>query len=136
MSEILGGSGLHRAFKELGIKANRTYKGAKEPYYEVWELSKDDLKKLEWAGDWDDTWGWFRHAKGSRMGTAVEILTVHCEMLIGWETIDQKVSYDCLTDYFSDGLGVHGEDAICALAVDLARANGLSMARLFEKFEG
>ena len=45
MAEIFGGGGLHKAFKELGIHATRTYRRSEKPFYEVWELSKDDLKK-------------------------------------------------------------------------------------------
>ena len=40
--EILGGNGLHRAFRELDIDAVRTYKGREKPRYEVWEISRDD----------------------------------------------------------------------------------------------
>ena len=69
MAEILGGGGLHKAFKALGIHATRTYRGSEKPHYEVWELSKDDLKKLEYTVEWKDEWGWWRFAKGSNMGT-------------------------------------------------------------------
>ena len=47
MAEIFGGNGLHKAFKALNIEAKRTYKSSHEPYYEVWELNKKDLKVLE-----------------------------------------------------------------------------------------
>ena len=82
--EILGGNGLHKAFKELGIKATRTYKGKEKPHYEVWELSKDDLKKLEYSVEWKDEWGWYRYAKGSNMGTPFDFFTVNGKELIAW----------------------------------------------------
>ena len=85
MSEILGGNGLHKAFRELEIDAVRTYKGKEKPYYEVWELSKDDLKKLEYTTEWEDEWGWWRYAKGSDMGTPFDFFTVNGKELIAWE---------------------------------------------------
>jgi hypothetical protein len=33
-------------------------------------------------------------------------------------------------------LGVTTESNVCALAVDLAKANGISMSRLFQIYEG
>ena len=136
MAEIFGGGGLHRAFKALGIDAKRTYKSAHEPYYEVWDLNKKDIKMLEETMEWQENWGWWRSAKGSNMGTPVEFLTVNGQFMIGWETLDGNDIYDSLMDYFHKGLHVGMESNICALAIDLARVNGMSMAKLFNVFEG
>ena len=166
MAEILGGNGLHKAFKELGIKATRTYRRSEKPHYEVWELSKDDLKKLEYATEWKDEWGWYRYAKGSNMGTACDFFTVNGKELIAWggykredlilewaaESDEEKAAYhysfkeyektmcpseyENLLSYMGEELGASVERNVCALAVDLARANGMSMARLFEVYEG
>lgn len=165
--EILGGGSLYKAFKELGIRATRTYKGSDKPHYEVWELSKEDLKKMEYGTEWKDEWGWWRHAKGSNMGTPFDFFTVNGEELIAWEdsyrrqdlmddwddeSDDEKAAYnysfreyeeamhthnyDKLTTYMCDELGASNSANVCALAVDLARANGMTMARLFETYEG
>ena len=164
--EILGGNGLHKAFKELGVKATRTYKRNKKPYYEVWELSKDDLKTLEYTYEWPDEWGWWRFAKGSNMGTPFDLFRVNGKELIAWggarredlildwaaEPNEEKAAYnysfkeyektlcpyeyETLLTYMAEELGASVERNICALAVDLARANGLSMAKLFEIYEG
>lgn len=136
MAEIFAGGGIKNAFKELGIKAKMTYKGSKEPYYEVWDLDKKDLRVLEETYEWPDSWGWWRYARGSNMGTAAEFLTVNGQFMIGWETQNGKDTYDTLLDYFSQGLNVSMEHNICALAVDLGRVNGMSMSRLFKTFEG
>lgn len=136
MAEILGGGGLHKAFKELGIQAIRTYRGKEKPHYEVWELFKDELKKLESTPEWKDEWGWYRHSKGGRFGSACEILTVNGQMLIGWEAKCGLTEFDSLTDYFFDGLLADELEAYCSLAVDLARANGMTMAQLFKTYEG
>lgn len=164
--EILGGNGLHKAFKELGIKANRTYKRSEKPRYEIWELSKDDLKKLEYTEEWKDEWGWWRYAKGSNMGTPFDFFTVNGKELIAWEgskredlrddwadkSNEEKAAYhysfkeyeeaqyphnyDNLLTYMAEELGASVERNVCALAVDLARANGLTMADLFRIYEG
>lgn len=136
MAEIFGGNGLHRAFKALNIDAKRTYKSSHEPYYEVWELNKKDIKTLEEIMEWDSSWGWWRSAKGSNMGTPVHFFTINGQFMIGWETQDGNDTYDSLMDYFHKGLSVGMESNICALAVDLGRANGMTMSRLFQTFEG
>ena len=136
MAELFGGGGLHRAFKALNIEAKRTYKSSHEPYYEVWELNKKDIRVLEEIMEWQSDWGWWRSAKGSNMGTPVEFFTINGQFMIGWETQDGNDTYDSLMDYFHKGLSVGMESNICALAVDLARVNGVSMARLFEVYEG
>jgi hypothetical protein len=164
--EILGGNGLHKAFKELGIKATRTYRSSEKPHYEVWELSKDDLKKLDNTFEWKDEWGWWRYAKGSNMGTPFDFFQVNGKELIAWggakredlildwanETNEEKAAYhysfkeyekimcpyayDTLLTYMAEELGASVERNVCALAVDLARANGMSMAQLFKTYEG
>jgi hypothetical protein len=45
-------------------------------------------------------------------------------------------TYDNLTTYMCDELGASQPRNVCALAVDLARANGMTMAKLFETYEG
>lgn len=165
--EILGGGGLHKAFKELGINATRTYKGAEKPHYEVWELSKDDLKKLEYDIEWKDECGWWRFAKGSNQGTPFDFFQVRGKELIAWENQykrddlrvdwdeepdEEKAAYhysfneyvkvhcpneyDTLLDYMGEELGASNGTNVCALAVDLARANGMTMAQLFKTYEG
>ena len=164
--EILGGNGLRNAFKELGINATRTYRGIDNTHYEVWELSKDDFKKIEYTSEWNDNWGWWRYAKGSNMGTPCSFFTINGRELIAWdgptrdnlrddwdnESNEEKKAYhysfreyeeirmphvyDTLTEYMGNELGASTEKNICALAVDLARANGLTMAQLFKIYEG
>lgn len=136
MAEILAGAGIQNAFKELGIKAKRTYKSSHEPFYEVWELDKKDLKVLDETSEWLDSWGWWRSAKGSNLGTAADFLTVNGQFMIGWESRSGNDTYDTLLEYFCDGIGASQPGNIIALAVDLARANGKSVANLFKIYEG
>lgn len=166
MAEIIGGDGLHNAFKELNIDAKMTYQSKHDPYYEVWELNKKDIKLMEEALEWPDEWGWWRFAKGSNMGTAYSLFTVNGHELIAWdgfrrddlhddwanESFEEKAAYnhsfsqyeeammpkvyDTLLSYMCDEIGASMPSNVCALAVDLARANGKTMGELFEIYEG
>ena len=164
--EILAGGGIKTAFKELGIKATRTYKGTDKTHYQVWEIEKSDMLRLDEISEWPDHYGWWIYAKGSNMGTACSFFTVNGKELIAWdgpyredlrddwndEPIEEKEcyhysfkeyeeswkphKYDTLSDYFCDELSASTARNVCALAVDLAKANGLSLAKLFEIYEG
>ena len=134
--EILCGSGIENAFKELRIEATKIYHGKEEPQYQVWELEKADLKTLENVECWPDHWGWWRWCKGSNLGTACDFFTVNNQFMIGWKRFGNKNTYDTLTEYLCDEVGVSTKKNVCATAVDLARANGMSMAKLFKTYEG
>lgn len=135
MAEILG-NGLHKAFKELNINATRTYKRTEKPRYEVWELSKEDVKRLEYSNEWQDDWGWFCHSNGEHRGTAYDYLTINGVGVIAWQEDCKKDTFDCLTDYFKECLGVVDKETICAYSVYLAKTNGWSMADMWSKLEG
>lgn len=133
--ELLAGGGIHKAFKELGIKALRTYHNENVPY-QVWEIDKKDLHLLDEAAEWNDKWGWYRYTKGSNMGSACDFYTINGQFLIGWKSLQDKDTYDSLIDYFADGLGCNDGTTVAALAKDLARYNGMTMAKLFKVFQG
>lgn len=168
--EILG-DGMIPMFKDLGISYKRTYnkrcnaKKKYDPHYEVYEISQNDMKRLEEVVNWPDS-PWWRWAKGSNMGTPFSLFTVNGKELIAWdgykredlrddwadETDEEKAAYhysfkeyeemqyphvySTLTEYMCKELGVSTEKNVCALAVDLARANGMTMAQLFKAYEG
>ena len=169
--EILAGNGIETAFKELGIKYLRTYR--KKPKSEkdysvihsVYEISKQDLDKLDEVVEWPDNYGWWRYAKGSNQGTPYDIFTINGKELIAWSGVRREMlrdewdeepdeekaayhysfkeyektlypyEYSNLSTYLCDELGASTERNVCALAVDLAKANGLTMAKLFELYE-
>ena len=133
--EILGGNGLHKAFKELGIKATRTYKRSEKPHYEVWELSKEDAKTLEYA-PWQDDWGWFHYSNGEHRGTAYDFLTINGVGVIAWQEDSIVDTFDCLTDYFQDHLEVYDRNQIAAYSVYLAKTNGWYLSDMWRKLEG
>lgn len=136
MAEILGGGALYKAFRELDIDATRTYKGSEKPYYQVWELSRDDLKKLEYTVEWNDEWGWWCSSKGEHRGTAYDFITINGTGIVAWQEDSKKDTFNCLTDYFKECLGVTDRNQMCAYSVYLAKNNGWSLAQLWSKLEG
>ena len=136
MAEIFGGGGLHKAFKELNIKATRTYRRSEKPYYEVWEVSKDDVKTMEYATNWQDDWGWFQYSNGVHRGTAYDFLDINGISIIAWQENCEKNKFDCLTDYFHDCLNVTDRYMIGAYSVYLAKTNGWSLSEMWKKLEG
>ena len=169
--EILGNK-MHKVFKEHNIEYTRTYskrcnpKKEYDPHYEVYEISQNDLKRLEEVCELPD-WSWWRWCKGSNMGTPFDFFTVNGKELIAWENIYKRDdlrddwdaesdeeraayhysfkeyeetncphTYNTLTEYMCEELHASNESNVCALAVDLAKANGFTMAKLFELYEG
>ena len=136
MAEILGGGPLYKVFRELDIDATRTYKGKEKPHYQVWELSKDDLKKLEYNVEWNDEWGWFCHSNGEHRGTAYDFLTINDIGVIAWQEGCEKDKFDCLTDYFKECLGVVDVEQMAAYSVYLAKTNGWTLSKMWQLLEG
>lgn len=135
MAEIMG-NGLHKAFKELSINATRTYKRTEKPRYEVWELSKDDVKKLKYSEEWQDDWGWFCHSNGEHRGTAFDYIIINGVGILAWQESCKKDTFNCLTDYFKECLGVVDKETMCAYSVYLAKNNGWSLSQFWSKLEG
>ena len=168
--EILGDK-MHKVFKEYGISYTKTQskrcnpKKEHDTHYEVYEISQNDMRKLEEV--FEMPFGsWWRYAKGCNLGTPFDFFTINGKELIAWggprrddlrdmwdrEPDEEKEAYnysfhkyeedtmpykyETLTEYMCDEIGASTETNVCALAVDLARANGLTLARLFELYEG
>jgi hypothetical protein len=63
--------------------------------------------------------------------------------MIGWDgdrRLDGKRAwnreYDHLLQYLCDEIGASVEKNVMALAMDLAKMNGLTLAQLFKKYQG
>lgn len=150
MKEILGGE-LDKAFKELNISAKKTYesKNIRHEYqeiYQVWELSDEDFEKIcnLTEKDWKDDWGWWRSAEGSNLCNPISRFNINHHYMKAWDGVNRETSsrdhwsreYNNLLEYFCDEIGASMEKHICALAVDLARINGITMGELFRKYQG
>ena len=145
MKEILGNN-LEQFFNRE-IDGNCTYKGNR---YEVWEVSNEvfdamcDMSEerfIELAGE--DAW--WRSAKGSNLGTPDTKVYVNGHEMLGWagepwdgedEDDEFEIYASSLTSYMCDVVGASQPRNVCALAVDLARYNCITMGELFTKYEG
>ena len=137
-----------------------------DDYCEVYEIAQSDMNSLGKEFYNGETGAWYHWCKGSNMGTAYEFFEINGRELIGWagshreylrdcwddfdsetkakyhysfkeyENSAKPRKYDTLLDYIHDELCIFINRQVCALAVDLARANGMTMAKLFETYEG
>jgi len=149
--EILAG-GLDKAIEELDVKAIKTFDGEK---YQVWELAKSELKKLDIdESKWKDEWGFWRTAEGSNMsGNPIRRYTINNKHIKAYDgdrrLINEEVNktlpvderwdidnrkYGHLLEYISEEIGASQPGNICAICVDLAKINGIKMSALFEKY--
>jgi hypothetical protein len=157
MKEILGGE-LDQAFIDLEINAKKTYEGSThlDDKTQVWELSNEDYDKIcnLKEKDWQDNWGWWRGAEGSNMGSINRRYNINHHYIIAWDGYSREEfeeenkqlpsderwfrerKYDNLLNYFCDEIGASTERNVCALAVDLAKQNNMTMGELFNKFQG
>jgi hypothetical protein len=100
MIELLAGNCIFRAFKALRIDAKRTYKRKRIPHdgryhgeaFEVWEISEADSEKLFGISDddWKETWGFWRYAVGSNMGSPCDEYIVAGHKLIAWDGLKRE----------------------------------------------
>lgn len=126
--EVLTLGNIEKALKDSNIPFKKTYSGDK---YKVIEVDKKDAKVLS-NSVLEDAWCKFSNGAG---GSACDIFTVNGQMLIGWSN-GHNDSYDTLSDYMKDELGVTDDNDVCDYAAGLARANGMTMSKLFRFYEG
>lgn len=140
MREILGNN-LAVFFTNAVIKANQTYKGKR---YEIWEVSEYDYEKMCNMSEEDftdyasDDGAWWRGSEGSIMDIPDVEFIINGEKMIGWNTRGEYENYQYanLSDYLCYGIGASQPKNVCALAIDLAKYNNITMSELFTKYEG
>ena len=126
--EVLTLGNIEKALKDSNIPFKKTYSGDK---YKVIEVDKKDAKVLS-NSVLEGAWCKFSNGAG---GSACDIFTVNGQMLIGWSN-GHNDSYDTLSDYMKDELGVTDDNDVCDYAAGLAKANGMTMSKLFRFYEG
>lgn len=126
--EVLTTGNIEKVLKDNNINFKKTYSGDK---YKIIEVDKKDAKYLS-NSILEGAWCKFSNGAG---GSACDIFTVNGQMLIGWSN-GHNDSYDTLSDYMKDELGVTDDNDVCDYAAGLARANGMTMSKLFRFYEG
>lgn len=147
MKEILGNN-LEQFFNSE-IIGKRTYKGNE---YEVWEVSDEtfdvmcDMTEEEFVNLSGEN-AWWRSAEGSNLGAPNTKVHINDYELLGWidelweyseeeDEEDFEIYASSLSNYLGDVIGVSQPRNVCAIAVDLARYNNMTMGELFTKCEG
>ena len=142
--EILGNK-LKKFFDKVDNPSNDaeiTYAGNR---YEVWEISENLFNKMrdmsedefvKLAGEE----AWWRQSDGSVLGVPDTYFSVHGERLLGWDSpiYESKVwhKYVNLSEYLCDCIGASTGKNVCACVTDLAKYNDMTIAELFDKYEG
>lgn len=156
MVEILAGN-MDNYFLRTGIIAKKTWEGSScvGEIYQVWELSKDGFEKLSATIEKSYQDGeWWRSSEGSNMGEVNRRYKINGRYIKAWDgtsrqemeeenkhlPVEDRLTYQReyknLAEYFCDEIGASQPRNICALAVDLAKQNKMTMAELFRKYNG
>lgn len=143
MKEILA-ENLQSLFDNTSLIGVKTYRGK---IYEVWQIpddtfefmcnmSDEEFKKLCPKGMWIS-------ADGSNMGYPTECFTINKKKLKCWDRREElyskkyrRTKYESLLEYLCENIGASQLRNVCALAVDLAKYNNMTMGELFTKYEG
>jgi len=151
MKEILAGN-MDNFIKQNGINSVKTHE-TKDGKYQVWELEDSELEKLCQTNDDDykDS-DWWRSAEGSNQGNVHRRFKINNHYIRAWDgesriemeeenktlPMDDRFTtareYGSLQEYLCEEIGASQPRNVCALCVDLANQNGISMAKLFKKF--
>ena len=149
MVEILG-SNLKKFFDTVDNPPNDaeiTYAGSR---YEVWEVSDELFKRMcnmseEEFIDIAGKNAWWGSSEGSVLGEPMAKSIVNGEPLVCWDDDyylpdeyeeEPYKEFESLSEYLCDEIGASLPRNVCACAKDLAKYNGMTMAELFEKYEG
>lgn len=141
MKEVLA-ENLLLFFANSGIDGKCTYSG---DIYEVWEVSDKDFETMSNMSEEEFIKlcpsGMWRSADGSNMGIPYVKYTINGKKIIAWDRLHEDESrikrrYDSLLEYMCEEIGASQPRNVCALAVDLAKYNNMTMGELFAKYEG
>ena len=139
MKEILA-QNLQSLFDNASLVGVKTYSGET---YEVWQVSDDTFESMCSMNDEEFeklcSEGMWRSADGSNMGYPHDHLIVNGKKLKCWATKEKPYrdkKYESLLEYLCENVGASQPKNVCALAVDLAKCNHMTMGELFTKYEG
>ena len=148
--------GLGKNLKEFFDKVDPLYKDAEITYandrYEVWNISdelfermcnmtEEEFAKLSGRDD-----AWWRSSNGSNLNWHEKgEFTVNNKTMIGWKNkpwqdddkeCNNRKNYTDLSEYLCEHVGASLPRNVVACAMDLAKYNNMSMAELFQNYEG
>ena len=131
--EVFTGKKFGNVVKNNNIDAKRLYKHAEYPY-EIWSIEKSDARDIEDICIAENVL--FYCSNGEHRGAAYDFLTINGASVIAWQEDGKTDTFDCLTDYFKDCLGVTDSHKIAAYSVYLAKTNGWTLSETWKRLEG
>lgn len=146
MFEILVWGDITKEFERLGINPKCSWSGtgwSPDDDMYVYELTEAEFQTLINDPKPDEEWmkencAW-RHSKGSNMTDPIKRRTINGKYIKAWSDPERDIygvcPFDHLLRYFCDHVGISQPRNVTALAVDLAKINGLTMAQLFAKYQ-
>jgi hypothetical protein len=136
--EILGND-IEPALEFYNIYFIKTYNGKT---MSVYEISIDDFMLLSKIPEekWDVDWGWWRYVEGSNLRFyPTYTFSVNSKKMVGF--YDEEYAQDStdkfyagIREYLCYAIGASTETNVCAIAMDLARLNGLTLGELFTRY--
>ena len=144
MKEILTIGNIENDFRRLGIGIRQTYKSNGIDEYGVCVVNDKEFEILCNESDIENTWldcGW-RYSEGSNQGKPNELTMINGKGIMAWiETFNDEDGNECipiynsLLEYFCNHLGASQPKNVCALAVDLAKYNDITLSELFNTYQ-
>lgn len=131
---------------------------------EVWILSEADFEVLDKDEEFNYPDSWWRWSAGSTLGATRDVVMVNgkemnawkdegriCDLKDEWRELDaieraeygtmgeyirtwSTFEFNNLAEYLCDELGASTPKNVCALTVDLAKANKMSLGELFATY--
>lgn len=144
MKEIMG-ENLSPFFRKVGIYPPKKFNGnvGHWPNLEVWHLTDSQFELIEDMTDEEfnnmaPDGCWWRFAEGSIMDVPNVRAKINDKEILAWANPNttHNLEYDNLLEYYREVLGVSTEKNICALSVDLAKYNNMTIAELFWRYSG
>lgn len=142
MKEILTSGKVRQEFKRLGISPMRTYGGA-HTTYKVYQMTDEEFEilKADAKDNNPDHWkyGGWRWTAGSNAGTIKDTyVMVNGTILRAWVDKPEymRPNYKDLLTYLSSVMGCSAFRNVCALTMDLARQNNMTLGELFTNYQG
>lgn len=147
MVEIYGGH-MSQFFEKPGFTGICTYRNTDKygVVREVWEISESVLETMSEMSEEEfcaiaGECAWWRYSEGSNLGVPYGKFIINHHRVKGWEQRNEygrykaRCNYDSLLDYFCNHIGASQPGNVCALAVSMAKYNGMKMGELFSRLQ-
>lgn len=150
MKEILTWGDCTKEFKRLNINPKCTWSGyvwREDDNMAVYEVTEEEFEIMDNDTDGEDNWdeSLWRYSEGSNQGYVNGVFTINNKSMKVWDKNEDKgfveeddriEEYIHLLEYLCNHVGASQPRNVCALSVDLAKYNNMTLAELFKNYQG